>query len=128
MELESTNKGFLNIRLNTSQMNSITVTAASNGMMIYNTDSGCLCLYTGVAWKNMCNNQQVHQLKRIYTANAGDSVFLSPDIIYGENNVQVFRNGVQVNFTANLGTNTLILESSAICKQDDEIKIIQLAN
>lgn len=126
MELESTNKGFLNVRLNTAQMNSIPVTAASKGMMIYNTDSTCLCVYNGSEWKNMCNGQKARQLKVVYTANAGDSTFLCPDIVFDENNIQIFRNGVQINFSATVGTKIVKLELDAFCKKDDEIKIVQL--
>ena len=49
MELESTNKGFLNVRLNTAQMLTVPVSAVSRGMMVFNTDSACLCVYTGTA-------------------------------------------------------------------------------
>jgi hypothetical protein len=67
-------------------------------------------------------------LKAVYTANLGDSTFLCPDIIIDANNVQVFRNGVQVNFNPTIGTKVLKLELEAYCKKDDEIKIIQLVN
>jgi hypothetical protein len=128
IELESTNRGFLNIRLNTTQMLAIPVSAASRGMMVYNIDSACLCVYNGSVWKDLCKGQQSKQLKAVYIANAGDSAFLSPDIIYDEDHVQIFRNGVQINFTATIGTKNIKLESAAYCKQDDEIKIVQLVN
>jgi hypothetical protein len=127
LELETTNKGLLNVRLNTTQMLSVPVSAASKGLMVYNTDSACLCLYDGTNWKNMCTSN-VRQAKTTYIANTGDYIFNAPEIIYSENNVQVFRNGVQINFSATLGTNIVQLEADAICKKDDEIKIIQLVN
>ncbi|MES2480119.1 MAG: hypothetical protein V4561_13610 [Bacteroidota bacterium] len=128
IELESTNRGLLNIRLNTSQMLSIPVTASSKGMMIYNTDSSCLCLYDGSNWRSLCKSQSSRQLKAIYTATAGDSAFLCPEIVLDENHVQIFRNGVQVNFTATIGTKNVKLESEAHCNSNDEIKIVQLVN
>lgn len=128
IELESTNRGLLNIRLNTSQMLSIPVTASSRGMMIYNTDSSCLCLFNGTVWRSLCNAQNVRQLKAIYTASAGDSLFLCPEIVQDEQYVQVFRNGVQVNFTATIGTKNVKLETEAHCKANDEVKIVQLVN
>lgn len=128
MELESTNRGLLNIRMNTSQMLAIPVSAGSNGMMIYNTDSSCLCLYDGSNWRSLCKSKSSYQLKTIYTASAGDSVFLSPEIVLDENQVQIFRNGVQVNFTATIGTKNVKLESEAHCKANDEVKIVQLVN
>jgi hypothetical protein len=129
MELESTNKGFLNIRLNTTQMLAVPVSPVSRGMMVYNIDSACLCVYNGTAWKNMCNTGKgAKQFKVNYIANLGDATFTTPSIIDDTQNVQIFRNGVQVNFTATVGTNLITLESAAICKQDDEIKIVQLVN
>lgn len=128
VELESTNKGLLNVRLNTTQMLSIPVTTASNGMMIYNTDSACICVYNGSNWRSLCGASKTKIKKIVYTAKAGDLIFNSPDIVNDENNVQVFRNGVQVNFNATIGTNVLTLELEAICKKDDEIKIIQSTN
>ena len=68
MELESTNRGLLNIRLNTTQMLSVPVTASSKGMMIYNTDSSCLCLYDGSNWRSLCKSKSSRQLKALYTA------------------------------------------------------------
>jgi hypothetical protein len=128
IELESTNRGFLNIRLNTTQMLAVPVSAASRGMMVYNTDSACLCVYNGANWKNLCKGQSSRQYKIVYTANNGDSTFLAPELIDSEENVQIFRNGVQINFTATIGTKNVKLESAAYCKQDDEIKIVQLVN
>lgn len=133
MELESTNKGLLNVRMNTVQMLSIPVTPASNGLMIYNTDSSCLCLYNGNRWKNMCNTvsstgSRTKVEKAVYIANDGDFLFDCPEIVYDDNFVQVFRNGVQINFTATLGTTKIKLELEAYCKKDDEIKIVQVVN
>jgi|GEM_PF-2772177 len=125
VELESTNKGFLNVRLNTTQMNSVSVSADSKGMMVYNTDSSCLCIYDGNAWKSLCGGKNARLVKAVYTANAGDSLFPCPRIIDDLNNVQIFRNGVQVNFSATVGTNIVKIEFEAICKKDDEIKIVQ---
>lgn len=128
LELESNSKGFLNVRMTTAEMLSVPVSAASRGMMVYNIDSSCLCVYNGSAWKNMCTGQSSTQYKAIYTANAGDAVFNTPRVIRDEQEIQVFRNGVQVNFTATPGTSFITLEAAAICKKDDEIKIIQLGN
>lgn len=109
-------------------MLSIPVTVSSKGMMIYNTDSSCLCLYDGFNWKSLCKSQSSRQLKAVYTASAGDSAFLCPEIVLDENHVQIFRNGVQVNFTATIGTKNVKLESEAHCNNNDEIKIVQLVN
>ncbi|MBL7712245.1 MAG: hypothetical protein JNL13_07280 [Chitinophagaceae bacterium] len=128
LELESTGKGFLNVRMSTAEMLSVPVSAASRGMMVYNTDSLCLCVYNGTNWKNMCKGQSSIQQKATYTANAGDAVFATPQVVRDEQDIQVFRNGVQVNFTATPGSSFITLEAAAICKKDDEIKIIQFVN
>jgi len=128
LELESASKGFLNVRMTTAEMLSVPVSVASRGMMVYNIDSSCLCVYNGSTWKNMCKGQNSTQHKAIYTANAGDAIFNTPQMIRDEQDIQVFRNGVQVNFTATPGTSFITLEAAAICKQDDEIKIVQLGN
>ena len=123
VELESANKGFLNVRMNTVQMLSIPINPQSKGMMVFNTDSACLCVYNGTTWNSMCHHMR--QVKVVYSANTGDATFMCPSIVYDENNVQVFRNGVQINFSATVGTNIVTLEYEAICKKDDEIKIVQ---
>lgn len=128
LELESTGKGFLNVRMTTAEMLAVPVSAASKGMMVYNIDSLCLCVYNGSVWKSMCRGQSVSQYKVIYTANAGDAVFNTPQVVRTEQDIQVFRNGVQVNFTATPGSSFITLEAAAVCKKDDEIKIVQLVN
>jgi hypothetical protein len=54
LDVTSTTQGVLPPRLNTTQMNAITVSAATNGMFVYNTDSSCYCLYNGTAWRSLC--------------------------------------------------------------------------
>jgi hypothetical protein len=51
LELESTTKGLLMPRMNTTQQNTIT---APDGMMIYNTDSSCICVRGGGVWRSLC--------------------------------------------------------------------------
>ncbi|MES2480115.1 MAG: hypothetical protein V4561_13590, partial [Bacteroidota bacterium] len=73
VELESTDKGFLNVRMTTTQMLTIPVTAASKGMMVYNTDSVCLCVYTGSVWKNICADTAYLNLKLNGKLNISDT-------------------------------------------------------
>jgi hypothetical protein len=51
LELESTTKGLLLPRMNTTQQNTIT---APDGMMIYNTDSACITVRGGGFWHSLC--------------------------------------------------------------------------
>ncbi|MBI4929925.1 MAG: tail fiber domain-containing protein [Bacteroidetes bacterium] len=50
-------KGVLIPRMNTASMNLIPVSATTNGLIVYNTDSSCFCYYnsTASAWKSLCN-------------------------------------------------------------------------
>lgn len=54
LDLTSTTKGLLVPRLNTNQMNAITVGNAQNGLLIYNIDSLCFCYWNTTAWISMC--------------------------------------------------------------------------
>lgn len=52
LDIQSTNKGVLFPRLSTVQMNAISGTPT--GLTIYNTDSGCLCVFNGSSWMSLC--------------------------------------------------------------------------
>lgn len=54
LDLSSTTKGLLVPRLNTTQMNAITVGNAQNGLLIYNVDSLCFCYWNTTSWISMC--------------------------------------------------------------------------
>ncbi|WP_344824223.1 hypothetical protein, partial [Rurimicrobium arvi] len=56
LELESTNRGFLTVRMTTAQMKSIPVSPAAKGMSVYNLDSNCLCVYNGTIWRSICTD------------------------------------------------------------------------
>lgn len=49
-------KGFLVPRLNTAEM--LAISAPSNGLLIYNTDSNCVFFYQVNVWKSFCNIPQ----------------------------------------------------------------------
>src|SRR5262245_44192834 len=54
LDLSSTTKGLLLVRMNTLQRNAITSPVA--GLLIYNTDCNNLNLYNGSAWVDMAGN------------------------------------------------------------------------
>ncbi|MCI1267561.1 MAG: hypothetical protein LKG19_13390 [Saprospiraceae bacterium] len=63
-------------------------------------------------------------LKSIETVLAlSQSVFYTPDTIYDQSRIQLFRNGVMISFTVN-STNSII--SEVPCTQGDEVRILQL--
>jgi hypothetical protein len=51
LELFSANKGLLVPRTTIAQVSA----PIAQGLVIYDTDSNCFVLYTGVAWRNLCN-------------------------------------------------------------------------
>ena len=52
LEVESTSKGVLLPRLTTAQQNAMS--APTNGMLIYNTDSACFVLRRAGVWRSLC--------------------------------------------------------------------------
>ncbi len=55
LELESTNKGVVFPRMNSSQMNSL---SNMQGLVIYNTDSNCLFNNNGLVWISLCRSNK----------------------------------------------------------------------
>jgi hypothetical protein len=53
LELESSSKGLLLPRMNTTQQNSMS--APPDGMMLYNTDSACICVRGAGFWHSLCS-------------------------------------------------------------------------
>jgi len=51
LELESTTKGLLFTRMNSTQMNAI---SAVQGLVVFNTDSNCLFNHNGTSWISLC--------------------------------------------------------------------------
>ncbi len=52
LELESSSKGLLLPRMTTAQV--ATMTTPPDGMMIFNTDSTCICVRRGGVWRSLC--------------------------------------------------------------------------
>lgn len=55
----------------------------------------------------------------------GQTRFIPPFPISNPNKINVYRNGVKIDFTV-IDANTLELESGVVCYQDDEIRIVQI--
>ena len=56
VDLTSTEKGFFIPRMNTVQRDALSTTATQDGLMIYNTDEGCIDYWskTELSWKSLC--------------------------------------------------------------------------
>lgn len=55
LDVTSSSKGVLIPRMNTAAMNAIPVSATTDGLIIYNTDSACFCYYKSSVWMSLCN-------------------------------------------------------------------------
>ncbi|GAA4330810.1 hypothetical protein [Flaviaesturariibacter amylovorans] len=72
LDVTSTNRGFLAPRMNTAQMNAITVPAA--GLAVYNTDSSTYCIYTGTSWLRLLPSSSKEWMRdgtAMYNQNGG---------------------------------------------------------
>ena len=82
LELESATKVLVITRMNTVQMNAIT---ATQGGMVYNTDTGCVHYHNGLNWLNLCDG--LNNTNNISLTDNGDGTFTFTD-----------GGGTQVNF------------------------------
>ena len=60
----------------------------------------------------------------VIVANDGQNQFNTPSAITNSQKIDVYRNGVKIDFVA-LDANTIELETDIICYQNDEIRIVQ---
>lgn len=60
----------------------------------------------------------------VIVANNGQNQFSTPLAITNTQKIDVYRNGVKIDFIA-IGSNTIELETNVICYQNDEIRIVQ---
>jgi hypothetical protein len=127
LELESTQRALVLTRVSTAQMNTIT---PLHGALVYNTDTNCIYLYNGLVWRSLCDsdtqtNTLVQRAESIVIASNGQNQFTTPQNITDIHKIDVYRNGIKINFTA-IGTNIIQLEPNVVCFDNDEIKIVQL--
>jgi len=60
----------------------------------------------------------------VIVANDGQNQFSTPSAITNSQKIDVYRNGVKIDFTV-VDANTIELETNVICYQNDEIRIVQ---
>lgn len=81
---------------------------------------------TGVIRKLSATGLETVVYKSItYASTDGQKQFPTPVTITDPKKLQVYRNGINVEFTGATGSGTIDLENPASCYVDDEIKIIQ---
>jgi hypothetical protein len=68
LDLTSASQGFLAPRMAAAQR--LAISAPATGLMVFDTDTGCVFFYTGLSWKNLC----------VSTSAGGynDSIFFNP--------------------------------------------------
>lgn len=67
----------------------------------------------------------LQQVQTVITATDGQVLFGTPEEITTNGKINVYRNGIRVNFTT-INTNTIEIEPDATCFQNDQIRIVQL--
>jgi hypothetical protein len=125
LELESTSKVLVLTRMTNEQMLGL---APLPGGMVFNTDTNCIHSYNGTNWISLCNDGidiEVAQQQSVITASEGQTEFTTPVAIDDSDKIEVYRNGVRIDFTT-VDTNTIRLESEITCYQNDRIRIVQI--
>jgi hypothetical protein len=110
---------------NTLSLKGLTAGSLTDRIMVVDPITGQL---KSLDAQSLAGTRQV----RIYTAADGQTSFDTPFTISNIDKVQVFRNGVEMDFQANVGDNTLTLDFSTYsdgyytsCFAGDEVKIFQ---
>jgi len=110
---------------NTLSLKGLTTGALTDNILMVDPTTGQVKYVDG---SNLSGSRQV----RVYTATDGQTSFTTPSPITSTDKVQVFRNGVEVDFHATVGANTLTLDFSTYsdgyytsCFAGDEVKIFQ---
>ena len=67
----------------------------------------------------------IQQEQIVIMASTGQTQFTTPVPILDEKKIEVYRNGVRIDFTT-IDANTIQLESDIICYQNDSIRIVQI--
>ena len=73
------------------------------------------------------DGSEMRQEQIVILASTGQTQFTTPVPIVDEKKIEVYRNGVRIDFTA-INSNTIELESEVICYQNDNIRIVQIFN
>lgn len=89
------------------------------GDIYVNQTTGVVFAYNGTNWVSQMSGTEIQFIKIIATD--GQVNFTAPWSVT-TSNTKVYRNGVNVDFTV-VGTNTIVIEPSAVCYSNDEIKI-----
>jgi hypothetical protein len=107
LELESSSKGLLLPRMTTAQV--ATMTSPPDGMMIYNTDSTCICVRRSGVWRSLCAEGNGQPWSTTGNSNTDpNSNFVgtkdNQSLVFRTNNAEVMR--LLTNGNIGIGTTT----------------------
>ena len=107
LELESSSKGLLLPRMTTAQ--AATMSAPPDGMMIFNTDSTCICVRRSGLWRSLCAEGDGAPWSTTGNSNTNpNSNFLgtkdNQSLVFRTNNAEVMR--ILTNGSVGIGTTT----------------------
>jgi hypothetical protein len=107
LELESSNKGLLLPRMTTAQ--AATMSAPPDGMMIFNTDSTCICVRRSGVWRSLCAEGNGSPWSTTGNSNTNpNNNFLgtkdNQSLVFKTNNAEVMR--LLTNGNIGIGTTT----------------------
>ncbi|MDC1162342.1 hypothetical protein OAT18_02750 [Tenacibaculum sp.] len=108
--------------IDTDVTNTLAISGLQNGNLTDN-DVVIVNRNTGVISKTPVSSLMQEEVKLII-ANNGQTQFQPPLPVNNPKKVNVYRNGVRIDFTV-VNNNTIEVESEAVCYQGDEIRIVQ---
>lgn len=94
-------------------------TSISNSDLVIVTDTA-----TGIL-RQKSSTDLIKQSQIVFVSEEGQLEFNTPTTITSPEKIDVYRNGIRVDFTV-LNENTIQLEQEAICYKNDKIRIVQL--
>ncbi|MBO0354929.1 hypothetical protein LDL77_11365 [Flagellimonas marinaquae] len=103
-----------------------TNTLSLNGIQTTNDiDPMFLVLDSNNTITQITRSSLIQKDESVIIASDGQNQFTTPQTITNINNIDVYRNGVKINFSA-VGPNLIELQSNIICFDNDEIRIVQI--
>ncbi len=102
-------------------------TLAIKGLKIENNENNNLVLVdknTGVLKQTSIESIKSQSKEMVVLANDGQLEFSTPLNITSSDKINVYRNGINIDFTI-INNKTIKLEAEAICYKDDKIRIVQ---
>ena len=111
----------------TDATNTLSISGLQESISTVDTNVMTVNTNSGVITRTPLSTLFQEEVSLTIAANDGQIQFTTPLPIASPSKVNVYRNGVRIDFTI-LNTNVIELEPLAICYSGDEIRIIQFTN